>query len=373
MKSIRNNRGVALPLAIFALVIIGAMVAGSFFIGTQEQRIGRNTVGSQQAFQAAEYGAQLTAATWNSQVMNAMAVGSTATIGGALSGNQGWYRGEVRRLNNMLFLVRSEGFSADSMSRQQVGLLIRLRPIEITIAAALQTQGDLKIGGSSFISGYDVAPTGWSNCPALESPLPGISMDDSSGIETPGCNDLSCVTGDPKILEDSTISDSSLSTFGDVTFDGLRDLASKIVLGGALKIEPSIVGGACATGSVTNWGSPLDPTGPCGSYFQVVWSEGDLKITGVQGQGVLIVNGDLSVQGNFEFFGPVIIKGTLSTKGTGGHFNGGVIAANVELEQNDVLGNAVINYSSCAILRVLNASASGALLRERSWINLYGQ
>lgn len=373
MKSIRNNRGVALPLAIFALVIIGAMVAGSFFVGTQEQRIGRNTVGSQQAFQAAEYGAQLAAATWNSQVMNAMAIGSTTTIGGVLSGNQGWYRGEVRRLNNMLFLVRSEGFSADSMSRQQVGLLIRLRPIEITIAAALQTQGNTKIGGSSFISGYDVAPTGWSNCPALEPPLPGIKMDDSSQISTPGCSGFSCVDGDPKILEDSTINDSSLTTFGDVTFDELRGMASKIVLGGTMKIQPSIVGGACATGSVTNWGSPLDPTGPCGSYFPIIWSEDDLKINGVQGQGILIVDGNLSVQGNFEFYGPVIVKGTLSTQGTGGHFNGGVTAANVELDQNTVLGNAVVNYSSCAVLRALTASASGALLRERSWINLYGQ
>ncbi len=373
MKSIRNNRGVALPLAIFALVVIGAMVAGSFFVGTQEQRIGRNTVGSQQAFQAAEYGAQLTVATWNPQAMNAMAVGGTATIGGALSGNAGWYRGEVRRLNNMLFLVRSEGFSADSMSRQQVGLLVRLRPIEIIIAAALQTQGELKIGGSSSLSGYDAAPTGWTNCPALESPLPGIKISDASEIETSGCAGLSCISGNPKIEEDTTISDSSLTTFGDVTFDELRSMASKIISGGGMKIEPITVGGVCATGSLTNWGSPLDPTGPCGNYFPIIWSEGDLRINGVQGQGVLIVNGNLRVQGGFEFFGPVIIRGTLSTTGTGGHFNGGVVAANVSLAQNTVLGDAVINFSSCAVLRALTASAKGALLRERSWINLYGQ
>jgi hypothetical protein len=91
----------------------------------------------------------------------------------------------------------------------------------------------------------------------------------------------------------------------------------------------------------------------------------------VQGQGVLIVDGNLDVQGGFDFFGPVIVRGALGTKGTGGHFNGGVIAANVNLEQNDVLGDAVINFSSCALIKALQGSAPGFLLRERSWANLY--
>jgi hypothetical protein len=37
----------------------------------------------------------------------------------------------------------------------------------------------------------------------------------------------------------------------------------------------------------------------------------------------------------------------------------------------DVLGDAVINFSSCAILTALQASAAGNLLTERSWANLY--
>jgi hypothetical protein len=80
----------------------------------------------------------------------------------------------------------------------------------------------------------------------------------------------------------------------------------------------------------------------------------------------------LSVQGGFQFFGPVLVNGYLKTTGTGGHFNGGVFAADtVSLSQNTVLGNAVINFSSCALTRALNASASGSALKERSWVNLY--
>jgi hypothetical protein len=103
----------------------------------------------------------------------------------------------------------------------------------------------------------------------------------------------------------------------------------------------------------------------------VIWVDGDANINGVEGQGILLVNGNLDVQGSFEFYGPVIVKGALSTQGTGGHFNGGVIAANINLDQNTVLGDAVITYSSCALSRALQASAQGAILRERSWVNLY--
>ena len=58
----------------------------------------------------------------------------------------------------------------------------------------------------------------------------------------------------------------------------------------------------------------------------------------------------------------MIVKGDLDTQGTGGHFNGGVMAANVNLAQNTVLGNAVITYSSCILAKVLQASAVPSLM-----------
>ena len=99
--------------------------------------------------------------------------------------------------------------------------------------------------------------------------------------------------------------------------------------------------------------------------------EYDLKITGGVGQGIMLVEGDLSVQGGAQFFGPVIVKGSLKTAGTGGHFNGGVMAANVDLEQSTLLGNAVINYSSCALNRALAGTATPIFVARRSWTELY--
>ena len=49
-----NERGMALAAAIFALVVIGALVAGAFYASTMEQRTGRNSMYAAEAAQAAE-------------------------------------------------------------------------------------------------------------------------------------------------------------------------------------------------------------------------------------------------------------------------------------------------------------------------------
>lgn len=370
MKRVRNERGIALAVAIFALVVIGTLVAGSFFVGLQEQRVGQNTVKFQQAFSAAQEGAQLEVANWSGGTHANLAVGDSAQFSGKVADNTGWYRGKVRKLNNALFLVDSEGFSRDNGTRQRVGLLVRIKPIEITIQAGLTTQGVTQIGGSSYINGEDTPPTGWS-CPATVPTKPGILIDDPAKVTTSGCDNYSCVNGDPKVKQDTTITAETLTTFGDLKFDDLKGLANKLIPGGNIKVEPTLLGGACNKSSLTNWGDPKNPTAPCHTYFPIIFSTTSMSINGVQGQGVLIVDGDLSVQGGFEFYGPVIVRGRLKTTGTGGHFNGGVMAANVDLAQNTVLGNAVVNYSSCALIKALSATAPGALLSERSWVSMY--
>lgn len=370
MTTRRNERGIALGVAIFALVMIGALVSGALFVGVQEQQVGRNTLKLQQAFSAAEEGAHRILVNWNTDTYNSLTTGASINFVDTLADKTGWYRGTLRKLNDMMYLVDAEGFSADNRTRQRVGLFVELAPLEVLINAALKTQGATKIGGSSLINGYDTPPTGWS-CPATKPALPGIRIPDPSQITTSGCSDLSCVQGDPKVQPDPTINDSSLTTFGDLQFEDLAQMANVTVPGGNMKIQPVVSAGQCDRSLNTNWGDPLDQTSPCAKYFPFVYSSGSLSINGVTGQGVLVVNGNLSVQGNFQFYGPVIIKGTLKTTGTGGHFNGGVIAANIELEQNTVLGNAVINYSSCALLKTLSATAKADFTAERSWVSLY--
>jgi hypothetical protein len=75
------------------------------------------------------------------------------------------------------------------------------------------------------------------------------------------------------------------------------------------------------------------------------------------------------------FYGPVYVTGTLSTSGNSGQgakFYGGVIAGNVALDDlTKLAGGALVSYSSCAIKRALQGSATASVFAERSWAQLY--
>ena len=118
----------------------------------------------------------------------------------------------------------------------------------------------------------------------------------------------------------------------------------------------------------------MNRAAPCGNYFPIIHITGDATLNGVQGQGILLVDGDLEVQGSYEFYGITIVQGRLKTAGGGSteaHFWGGVMAANVDLELNSLSGNATLNYSKCAIVQALQMTGSTAPLRSRGWVQLF--
>jgi hypothetical protein len=142
--------------------------------------------------------------------------------------------------------------------------------------------------------------------------------------------------------------------------------------GGEPKVAaPSWTQGSCNVEDPYNWGDPRDSKSDCGHYFPAVWSQSDLVLEGVRGQGVLMVNGDLTLGGGVEFRGPVLVNGTLRTSGAGGQITGAVIARAASFGRAGVLGSPVVRYSSCAVNRALTQSAALVPLAERGWSELY--
>ena len=169
--------------------------------------------------------------------------------------------------------------------------------------------------------------------------------------------------------------------FGDLLWDELKAMATKTYSSYQVVTQlgpDSVSVGAgsyeCRESTLSNWGDPHHPTAACGNYFPIIYAAHGLKISASDaGQGILLIDGDLEVTGGHEFYGPVIIRGTLTTTGTGGHFVGGVIAANVDLDLSTVLGNAVVQFSSCAVTRAILNNPSLTQVRplaRRSWVDL---
>jgi hypothetical protein len=376
----RSRPGFALAVALAAIVIIGAIITGMFFASTQEYRISRNSAMQARALTAAEYGMNsiMTPGQWVS-TWNTAANGLLATKT-YTPGDGGIDTVRVTKLNDGQFLITSTGrvgVVKGGQARHRVGALVTLAIPQLNMLGALTTRGSAKVGGSSFLNGNDSTIANW-NCPPAGAGLPGLALPDTTKITTAGCNGLNCVSGTPKITQSpAAAKDSTYFNYGPgLDWAALTAAASKTVSSGSTMsgLGPTATAGVCNTGDATNWGDPMHTTpafASCQSYFPIIYAQGDLHITGGVGQGILLVEGDLTVTGGMAFYGPVIVKGSLSSAGTGGHFYGGVMAANVDLSQNSLLGNGVVQYSGCAISKALAGVATPTFAVGRSWAELY--
>ncbi len=359
-RILRDERGMALAVAIFALVVVGALVAGAFFAGTQEQRVGENQRRVFTSFGVAEAGAQERVMTWIPDSMNkrnnypqdSVVIGNQPAPNGT-----GSYGGYSYKLGPNLFLIDVTGRDRASAAgviaggggaRQRLGLITRIAPIDFGIHA------------------------GWTNCDPPGPGQPGVR--DQGGNVTESGN--GSVTGNPvAVVNDPTINNSTFTTFGGATYDQLAARANVVLPGGTYKTNPHFGGPTgCDKTDLLNWGDGVNPASACGNYFPIIHIAGSATLNGDQGQGILLVDGNLQVDGSYQFFGITIVQGDIRTAGGGSteaHFWGGVLAKNADLSTQNLSGKATLNYSSCSILTALQATSPISMMRSRGWVQLY--
>ncbi|MDP3909829.1 MAG: hypothetical protein Q8Q14_05515 [Gemmatimonadales bacterium] len=383
----RNERGMALAVAVFAIVVVGALIAGALFLGTQEQRTGENQYRFQQSFGVVEAAAPEIIAVWDPNVINAMRTYPLDTFrinDRATASGTGSYGGRLFKLNRNLYYLDLTGSDTISRNagaafrrrgggaRQRLGVIVRVRPIQIPQTGAFTSQGSTQYRGNTLIDGTDHQPNAsWSECATPDTTKPAFYVD---GTVTKG-GAVAQAIGDPPIQQDTAIDNNTFDQFGDISFADLAARATITLAAGTYEpVQPSTAGGVCNKSDPLNWGDGQNHLGACGGYFPIVYVTGDLTLKNWQGQGILLVDGNLLVAGNFEYFGIVIVRGTLTTSGGGvaaAHFHGTVLAKNEFGGTNDISGAAKVRYSKCAIVQALNAQSNGALARSRSWVRLY--
>ena len=385
-RILRDERGMALAVAIFAMVVVGALVAGAFFAGTQEQRVGENQRRVQTSFGVAEAGAQERVLSWDPATMNKRPLycncaGGDSVVIGPLSAPNGTgsYGGYSYKVGPNLFLIDVTGRDLNSAAgaiaggggaRQRIGMITRIAPIDFGIHASLTTQGSVQMGGNATVNGGDQTPTGWMSCDPPGPPQAGVRDQGGNVTETGNAN----VTGMPPVVNDPTINNGTFTTFGGATYAQLAARATIVIPAGNYSTAPVVTGGACDKTVLTNWGDGMNPGQPCSTYFPIIHATGTITLNNLQGQGILLADADVNIQGSYQFFGIVIIQGDLKTAGGGttdAHFWGGVMARNADLSDQSLSGNATLNYSSCAILTALQALSPISMMRSRGWVQLF--
>jgi hypothetical protein len=255
-------------------------------------------------------------------------------------------------------------------ARQRVGIIARIAPVQFGIRASLTTQGAVAMSGNATVNGSDQPPTGWTNCDPPGPDQAGVRDQGGNVTETGNAN----VTGNPPVANDQTINNNTFTTFGGATYASLAARANITLPGGNYTTDPVVTNGACNTNVLTNWGDGMNPGQLCSDYFPIIHLTGSVTLNGTQGQGILLVDGDLNVQGSYQFFGITIIQGDLKTAGGGNtdaHFWGGVMAKNADLSTQSLSGKATLNFSSCSILAALQATSPISMMRQRGWVALY--
>jgi hypothetical protein len=199
---VSNERGIALAVAVFALVVIGALVAATFFAGQLEQQTGQNTVYATQAAEAAEAAlSQAIGATTGSEMFEMDVGGAFEDLPAPALGAHVTGQPSMRRLTNRVWLVRGIGTrlngSGAELARHTIGQLVRANMANMTVKAGLTALGHVEVTGNSTVSGNDQTPSTWSEPPAVDCP----PLEDVTGIRYNGLltqQGSATVEGDPR-------------------------------------------------------------------------------------------------------------------------------------------------------------------------------
>jgi hypothetical protein len=368
-----NSRaGFGLPATIMMLIVFAIMSLVGISLARQEARSQVRATSRDVAFYAAEAGLARGMNNWS--VPDTLIPAGTRWLldSGTLPGGSTYRTGVVKLGDgssiHSLFAVMAEGRAKDG-STKTAGLLVHTRPRENPFQAALEVLDSTYLAGTANIVGFDNIPSAWNGpyCSALDEDKAGIVMADTTLYERVGA---AKVKGAPPLHEDpDTV---GFFDLGDITFDELAADADVVlpygqVMDGSIPAPSYNADGTCNSADPYNWGDPLNPGAPCASWFPTIHAKGDLYLKAKQvGQGLLLVEGDLTAEGGFTFYGPVIVKGELIALG-GFTFYGGVKASETDLGA----GNAEIYYSACVLQRVLSntAAARPRPLMERPWFS----
>jgi cytoskeletal protein CcmA (bactofilin family) len=367
----------ALLMALGAIVIIGVMIGGIVFVSTQDYRIGGNTVRQARAAAAAELGLNRVPQDWNLADNQRLNVGDTLTKSYTAPRGAS-VKVTVTKVSGVTFWAVSEGtagaLGSQATARRRYGTLFKLDMPQMNFMGAVTTQGNTTVSGNVTVNGNDAAPASWAACGPTAPPVAGAAV-----VTVPTVNGGSVsVSGSPPVLTTPTAGDTNTYfNYGSSSYQSLAAAATLTYAGGTLLngVGPIVLGGVCqASVNPPNWGEPThaSPATPCEGYFPVIHALGDLKITTGRGQGILLVDGNLTVAGNFSFDGAVIVRGGLKMTGTGNKVSGAVMAASVDVNDNVTLaGNTSVLYSSCALIAALSASAYPKQAKERGWVDVY--
>lgn len=373
--TMRSRAGLALPMVLGAITLIGTLIAGVMYLATQDYRVGANSLNETRADQAAELGLNRLTTDWDQSKNTTMVTGDTLRMN-YTDGSGASVSVFVTRLAGPFFWAVSEaqtrGNSLQYGSRRRYGQLFRLNTPAVNFLGAVTAAGNIRVSGNVTVNGNDANPSGWA-CSGTLTNMPGAVITPTA---TSTVNGSVTINGNPPYTTSALAGDTNTYfNYGGSTYATLAALANITLSGGNYNgMAPAVSGGVCNKANTLNWGDPVrhSPAAACESYLPIIHITGNATLSTGTGQGILLVDGDLTKSGNFSFYGVVIARGTIRSSGSNNGVTGVEMAAAVDLGDAVTLsGSTSIQYSSCAVQQALSASSTLTTTKGRAWVNMY--
>jgi hypothetical protein len=382
-----DERGVALPLALFGLVAVSILVTTALITSSTELALSNAHQAGTRGFYAADAALeQFVGERAFSLPDHERLVPGTYTRSQQGSGNFRLTVGQMAQGPMVQvddIVSRTETYSilagpANGRGRS-VGAMMEI--MRSTGMFAVDVTAGLTVGGSVTVAGNSTVSDGRNTtCEDPEKQAENaLQVSAGSTISKDGA----AATIEGKADTASYYKDEMVDLLlGGLTLQQAADQMATIrFAAGQFNGKPSSVSGQSPKPRTDrmNWGCPAESglscvttagNGPNLEYFPIVAIDGgggEVGINGDHGQGILIIhNGSLRITGNFTYNGIILVEKDLYVMGTGGgqgvKLEGAVLALgeNTDITDN-VSGNAVITYNRCVIDRAQEAASEARL------------
>ncbi len=372
MNTHRPRSGFALPVVILAMfLLVGALAAG-FAMLRGERAADDGTLQAQAAAALAETGLQ-------QGLTNRAALGLSAIPGATpdsarLQLTGGYVDVVTTRLRAPveggapgIYYVRTRGVRTATgvggigNAVASASAFATYNTITMTVKASMTgINGINKAGSSGLISGHDF-------CTPAKASLPGVAVPKTPGLTGSG-KYLSSIDGSKKV---DTLAATPEAAANQVPIDwdaivNHNAITATHEVGNDGSNFPST---AWFTANPTTWPVIIVRNGPANATSFTLPN---------QGRGMLIVFGDLNLNGNTAGWDGVILVGGAITSNGSNEINGATVTGlNVKLgysvnnnDVNELNGTKQFKYNSCAVSNAMQATGGGGLRSVQStWAN----
>jgi hypothetical protein len=370
LRVARDRSGIALPFALIGLVAVSILVTSVLLTSSTEFAISSAHRDAATSLYAADGAMQEFVASRVDGEFVLLESGDNGTISGSDGRNYtvsvarlAWHEsspGGVLQGDATYSLVTQPDNGRGRSLVAFVGTIRTFDPVSLNINAGTTSGGNITISGTAMVSG---GASSTKYCEEAEDADYAVQVTQGSKINVQGA-------GQVEGAKDST--SIAKADLADLILQGktLEEMAEYAEIKfGMTRWEQENWAGDRVRGTNTdmrlNWGCPdaiMDPrcvTGALIDRHVVVAIDargGKVTLNGDHGQGMLIIlNGDLEIQGNFVYKGIILVERDIQIRGGSGQnetkIEGAVVAFgdNSEVADN-VTGTATIMFNRCAII-----------------------